>query len=124
MSPRSREFLDEARECLRAAAALIEGGHVTRSVHESYYAMLYAARAALSERDEPAKTHRGTWHLFRVAFVEGGPFEVELFDKTQRAQTMREDADYDAAPFSPSEAEQVHRDAERFVDAVATMLAD
>jgi hypothetical protein len=29
-------------------------------------AMLYAARAALSEGDEHARTHRGTWNLFRT----------------------------------------------------------
>jgi uncharacterized protein (UPF0332 family) len=124
LSPRSKEFLDQARECLRAAAALLDQGLATRSVHESYFAMLYAARASLSERDESAKTHRGTWHLFRAAFVEGGEFPTELYGRAQRAQTMREGADYDAAPLSAEEAEALHQDAARFVDAVAEMVGD
>lgn len=124
MSPRSEEFLAEARVCLSAAAALLEREFPTRSVHESYYAVLYAARAALSERDQQARTHRGTWHLFRLAFVETGQFEVGLYDRAQRAQSMREDADYDAAGFAPEEAQQLMEDAGRFVDATAAMLGD
>jgi integrase len=38
---------------------------------------LFAARAALSERDQDAKTHRGTWSLFHQEFVAGGTFTVQ-----------------------------------------------
>jgi uncharacterized protein (UPF0332 family) len=100
----------------------LDRGLATRSAHESYYAMLYAARAALSERDESARTHRGTWHMFRIALVEGGSFSSDLFDKAQRAQTTREDADYDAVGLSDEEAEDLFRDATTFVDAVAAEL--
>lgn len=124
MSPRSAEFLEEARECLAAADALLERGLATRSVHESYYAMLYAARAALSERDETARTHRGTWHLFRATFVEPHGFDVRLYQCAHQAQTMREGADYDAADVSDREAEDTYRNASGFVEAVEALLAD
>jgi uncharacterized protein (UPF0332 family) len=62
----------------------------------AYYAMLYAARAALSERDTSAKTHRGTWHEFRDAFVESGEIDAALAAEVQKIQPEREQADYDA----------------------------
>ena len=52
-----------ARECLRSAQQL--GARLpSRVVSEAYYAMLYAARAALSEEDDYPKTHRGVWGQF------------------------------------------------------------
>jgi uncharacterized protein (UPF0332 family) len=47
-------------------------------VSAAYYAMLYAARAALSEQDRYAKTHSGTWTLFRETFVRDGRFDPAL----------------------------------------------
>ncbi|MDQ5831775.1 MAG: hypothetical protein M3550_01795 [Actinomycetota bacterium] len=42
------------------------------------YAMLCGARAALSERDVYAKTHRGAWHEFRRVFVVSAEFDRQL----------------------------------------------
>lgn len=39
--------------------------------------MLYAARAALSEREAYAKTHAGTWHELRRWFVDAGALDPE-----------------------------------------------
>jgi hypothetical protein len=52
-------------------------------VSDAYCAVLYAARAALSERDRHSKTHRGTWagfhaHAYRV--VAGLRFDTSLRD--------------------------------------------
>lgn len=87
-----------------------------------YYAMLYAARAALSEEELNAKTHRGTWRLFKEIFVVSGRFDRELFDAAQRAQALREAADYDALVVSPEQASATLAEAERFVSAIASML--
>jgi hypothetical protein len=58
--------------------------------------MLYAARAALSEEERNARTHGGTWQLFRETFVDTGRFEGELAAAAQATQPLREGADYDA----------------------------
>lgn len=65
MSPRSEEFMVQARERAVAAQELLAAGHLEPAVSVAYYAMLNAARAALSEDDQHSRTHRGTWHLFR-----------------------------------------------------------
>ena len=49
--------------------------------------MLYAARAALSERDPYSKTHAGTWYEFRRAFTPG-PFVAGLVADAQRVQHL------------------------------------
>src|SRR5919106_5452657 len=106
MSPRSAEFLAAARRRLPAAAAAIDDDPST-ALSAAYYAMLYGARAALSERDISAKTHRGSWHAFRRAFVETGEFDMELAAAARNLQPAREQADYDAWEVPADEARRV-----------------
>ncbi len=75
MSPRSEEFMAMARDRLGAARAALEAGFSSNAASAAYFAMLYAARAALSEEEQSAKTHRGTWQLFRETFVDTGRFD-------------------------------------------------
>jgi uncharacterized protein (UPF0332 family) len=103
VSPRSEEFLSSA-------------------VSSAYYAMLYAARAALSEDERNAKAYRGVWSLFSEVFVASGRFERELFAAAQRAQDLREAADYEAGSVSAEQADGVLADADRFASAIASML--
>jgi uncharacterized protein (UPF0332 family) len=84
--------------------------------------MLYGARAALSERDSSAKTHRGTWHEFRSAFVEGGAIEPELAAEVQKIQPEREQADYDAWSAPAEEAQRAIELADRFLTAIEALL--
>ena len=123
MSPRSEEFMAMARDRLALAAAAVEIGHPEGAVSAAYYAMLYAARAALSEHDRNAKTHSGTWSLFREVFVLPGRFQPELADAAKAIQRLREDADYDAASIPADDANDVIALARRFVGAVEDLLA-
>ncbi len=84
--------------------------------------MLYAARAALSEEELNAKTHKGTWTLFTEEYVEQGRVERELVVDAREAQELREAADYDAREVAPGQAETVVAQAERFVTAIAALL--
>lgn len=51
--------MNGARDRLEAARRNIGTSFTFVAVHEAYYAMLYAARAALSEEDRYAKTQAG-----------------------------------------------------------------
>lgn len=124
MSPRSEEFMTEAHACLRGARVQIAADLPSRSVGESYYATLYAARAALSEVDRYAKTHGGVWTLFREVFVDPGRFDAELAGQGPRLQQIREGADYEARGASADEAEAALTAAERFVTGVLAMLGE
>lgn len=113
-----------AQERISAAHAALTAGFPSVAVSAAYYAALYAARAALSEKDRYAKTHRGAWSLFGELFVSGGSFDPRLLAAARRTQELREAADYDAREISAERAQAVVGDAESFVARVAAMLAD
>jgi len=122
MSPRSAEFIEAARrrlESARRSLAVDPGGALSLA----YYSMLYAARAALSERDAYAKTHSGTWNLFQREFVDAGGFDGELVTAARNVQPRREDADYEAWTPPPEMAEKVIDLASRFLSAVEGTLS-
>lgn len=112
----------EARERLEAARALLERQLLGAAVSDAYYAILYAARAALSESERNAKTHRGTWSLFHEEFVATAAFDADLARQARATQEPREGVDYAAARVSPAEAESIVAIAERFVAAVGELI--
>jgi uncharacterized protein (UPF0332 family) len=123
VSPRSAELLARARDGVASARTLVEAGHAATAVSTAYYAMLYAARAALSERDLDARSHSGTWGLFREEFVVTGEFSEELAQAAQRAQARREASDDAAESFEMAEAAALVATAERFIAAVERLTS-
>lgn len=123
MSPRSEEFMSQARERVKAAQELFDAGHLETAVSVAYYAMLNAARAALSEDDEHSRTHRGTWHLFHGRYVTTGAFDESLHGLATSAQRTREQGDYEAVTPDLEEARKIVEGAAAFVSAVEQMLA-
>jgi uncharacterized protein (UPF0332 family) len=124
VSPRSKEFIHSARERLRGADHALTAGDLDLAVSAAYYAMLYAARAALSEHEEYARRHGGTWNLFRQRYVVTDAFDQELFSLAHRAQEAREGADYEAKTPAVEDAEEFVTGAADFIAAVERMLAD
>jgi uncharacterized protein (UPF0332 family) len=84
--------------------------------------MLYGARAALSERDRHAKTHRGTWNALRQTLVADGSLPPELVAEAERLAELRESADYDALVVGRDHAERAVDAAERFLAALDGLL--
>jgi uncharacterized protein (UPF0332 family) len=123
VSPRSAELLARARDGVASARTLVEAGHAATAVSTAYYAMLYAARAALSERDLDARSHSGTWGLFREEFVVTGEFSEELAQAAQRAQARREASDDAAESFEMAEAAALVATAEGFVAPVERLVS-
>lgn len=124
LSPRSQEYLAQAREQLAAARLSLEGGLANPAISSAYMAMLNAARAALSEEDLFTRSHRGTWHLFGQAFVVGGRFDAELRSRAAAAQEDREHADYGHRLLPLAKARELVALAEAFLAEVERMLAD
>lgn len=122
MSPRSEEFLEQARQRLADAKAIRETAHPALVLSAAYYAMLYAARAALSERGEYAKTHSGTWTLFSRTFVVPGDFDQGLSAMARRAKEAREQGDYEAVSPTQEEADEFVRGAADFIAKIERML--
>jgi len=122
VSPRSEEFIDQARDRLTMAREVLAAGHREGAVSAAYYSMLYAARATLSEDDENARSHRGTWNLFRIKYVTTDAFDAALFTTAQHAQVAREGGDYSAVTPSEEAAERYVQGAADFLAAVEQML--
>ncbi len=122
MSPRSQEFYDRARERLEGARKNLEQGEHEIAVAAAYYAMLYGARAALSERDRHARTHRGTWNLLRQTLVADGSLSPELVAEAERMAELREGADYDAVVVERDQAERAIDSAKRFLSSLDELL--
>jgi uncharacterized protein (UPF0332 family) len=112
----------QARERAKAAREILAAGHLEVAVSVAYYAMLNAARAALSEDDAHSRTHRGTWHLFHDRYVTTGAFDEGLHALATSAQRTRERGDYEAITPDPAEASKVVEGASNFVDAIERML--
>ncbi|MDP8942773.1 MAG: HEPN domain-containing protein [Actinomycetota bacterium] len=123
MKRRSEEYLGEADRFLAAARVLLEGKLPENSAAEAYQAMFSAARAALSELDREARTHRGTWTLFDEIFVRQDLFEGRLRDAARNAEELRYDSDYRLGGASQDEAKRVLADAKEFVAAVRAMFS-
>jgi len=115
--------MDQARDRAEIARELLASEHPEGAVSAAYYAMLYAARAALSERDEYARTHGGTWHLFHERYVTTGAFDQHLHALAQRAQDARQKGDYEAITPDRGETEAIVTGAADFIAAVEHMLA-
>ncbi len=114
--------MDQARDRVEGARMALAAGHLEIAVSAAYYAMLYAARAALSERDEYARTHGGTWHLFHERYVTTGAFDQHLHALAHDAQHTREAGDYEAVTPDRGEAERLVAGAADYVAAVKDML--
>ncbi len=115
MSPRSKEFYDRARERLEGARKNLEQGEYAIAVGAASYATLYGARAALSERDRHAKTHRGTWNMLRQTLVADGSLPAEIVAEAERLAELREGADYDALVVEREQAVRATESADRFL---------
>jgi uncharacterized protein (UPF0332 family) len=116
--------MQQARERLADAEAILGTAHPAVVVSAAYYAMLYAARAALSERGEFAKTHSGTWTLFSQVFVAPGEFDQHLSALARRAKAAREEGDYEAEPPSGEEAAEFVKGSAEFIAAIELLLAN
>ena len=114
--------MDQARDRAEIAQTLLASGHLKGAVSAAYYAMLYAARAALSERDEYARTHGGTWHLFHERYVTTGAFDQHLHAMAHGSQRTREEGDYEAITPDRGEAERIVAGAAEYIAAIEHML--
>jgi uncharacterized protein (UPF0332 family) len=114
----------EARDRLAAAHASVASGFPPAAVSLAYYAMLYAARAALSEENRYAKTHAGTWHVFGEVFVDAERFERQLFSEVRDTLELRLGADYEAKQVLPERADAVITLADRFLSAIEALYPD
>lgn len=123
MKDATRALLDKAAENLAACRDLIADGHFEVAVSRAYYAMFYAAEAALLEEDLEFSSHGAVHGAFGERLVKAGRLDPELHRHLLDGFRARQSADYEA-PADVSEQDArilVERTAE-FLGAVTRFL--
>jgi len=119
----TEDALDRAQRALERAHRNLEAGDSNAAVSASYYAMLYAARAALNEAGKAPKSHQGVQHQLHETYVQDGPLDPHYHSLLSQAEDNRLDADCEpSSSFSAEDAEQWIARAEDFVDTIEAML--
>ena len=88
--------LTAAEQTLTASRLLLEHDHVREAASRAYYAMFYAAHAALNWRGVDApRTHNGTIVLFERECVHTGAVSPSMIRLLRDANRLRRSSDYE-----------------------------
>ncbi len=117
-----RSLIDRAARSVRSARNLLDDGDFDFAIARAYYAMFYAAKAALLHRGVNRSKHSGVIAAFGALFVKSGDFSVADQQHLQAAFNDRSAGDYAGIFPSREKTEQRLREAEDFVTRVTTFL--
>jgi uncharacterized protein (UPF0332 family) len=115
--------MTRAERSLRSAQNLLADGDHDFAMSRAYYAMFYAASAALLSRDVERSKHSGVIAAFGQHLVKSGPFTVEHQRSLQAAFEDRSEGEYAGAFPSREAVERRLEEAQHFIEAVATFLS-
>lgn len=123
MKEQSQALLAKASENLAAAQDLMEKGHAEVAVSRAYYAMFYAAEAALLEEGLEFSSHGAVHGAFGERLAKSGRLDPKLHRYLLDAYRARQSADYDApADISEEDARVVIDRAQEFISLVKRHL--
>lgn len=119
------DLLTKARRASASAALLLGDGDINGACNRAYYAMFDAARAALLAAGAPVdpnrvRTHNGVIAAFGLHLVKTGKLQPELGRALNRAQEIRQVADYTGENVDEELALWVVEQSERFIEAMQT----
>jgi uncharacterized protein (UPF0332 family) len=119
----AQRYLDRAKHDLQAVENNVQAGFYDIAVSRAYYAIFYAASAALASRDITRGKHSGVISIFRQEFVKTGIIEPEYSDIYGDAMLLRESSDYNVSiHVNAVEAQAAFADANRFVTRIEQYL--
>jgi uncharacterized protein (UPF0332 family) len=118
-------WLELAKVKLSHAQQIFEIGLYDDAISRAYYAMFYAAKAALLSKGVDLRKHSASIAKFRELFVVTGLVDSEYLHFLGQAQSARERSDY--APFAPMTregAKEILQAAETFTAKMREILAE
>ena len=117
-------LLRKAQQYLRSAAVLLEMGDLDSCASRAYFAMFYAAQAALrTEGYDVASAGSGIRSAFIERFVESGRFPERAGYVLNRVYELQQQGDYaPRAAVAQGAAEHALQEAEAFVNSIAHAL--
>jgi len=117
-----KHFIGKADESVEVARAILRDNHAEFGVARAYYAMFYAAEAALLSKELQYKKHSAVIANFNKEFVKTGIFPNETAKTRKKAFDFRMQGDYSIVPIEPEKAQAVLEGAAEFVVAVKEYL--
>lgn len=123
MNEKVEALLKKAQKFLRSAAVLIELEDYDSTASRAYFAMFFAAQAALLQETQALSSKQGIRSAFISRFVDGGPLPERAGEMLQRASDMQEMGDY-AYDFAvgAADAEHILAEAEAFVNSLENLI--
>jgi uncharacterized protein (UPF0332 family) len=113
-------YLKRAKLALAQSKDNLDLDYYDVAISRAYYAMFYSATALLLTKGISRSKHSGVYSAFGQHFVKPGLIESEYGRMLVNAFNVRLDSDYEVTPsLSRGLAEDVLRDAERFVERAA-----
>lgn len=123
MNAEQRELLTKADRALTAARLLVEHGLNESATSEAYYAMFYAAKAALLQKGLSFSRHSAVLAAFGREFVKSGLLDQKLHGWLIDSENARIDADYGPPTNIPEDdVVEMAANAEIFLREVRTYL--
>lgn len=120
--PFERALVRKGKSALHVAKLALDAGESDDAVSRSYYAMFDFAQAALLRagvtEDRLPRTHSGIIEAFRRHAVQPGLIDRQLATEFSRTESLRIKADHTGNEIELSEAKEVVRKAELFVQTV------
>ena len=111
------EFISKANDKLISSKILFDNQQYATSVSAAYYSMFLTAKALLIKKEYYPKSHEGLISLFGQIYVNKDDFDRNIAKYLARAQSLREDADYDAVDgITESIAKLWINNAEEFIE--------
>jgi uncharacterized protein (UPF0332 family) len=116
-------LIKRARRYIKSAELLLNDKDYESSVSRSYYAMFYAAQAALLTKELTFSSHKGVISAFGKHFIKTEIFPKEMGRELNRAFEKRQIGDYGYTfVVSDEEAIQILRYGKEFVNKVTSWL--
>jgi len=119
-----QSLVDRARRSLKSARNLLDDGDHDFAMSRAYYAMFYAATAALLSLEVKRSKHSGVIAAFGQRLVKSGKFTVEHQRILQDAFMDRTAGDYAGVFPARQEVERRLVEADNFVQSVVDFLKD
>jgi len=119
----AESLMQRASRYLKSADLLLAEGDYESCVSRAYYAMFYAAEAALLTKRLSFSSHKGVISGFGEHLIKTGELPREMGRELNRAFEKRQLSDYEYTfVIEREEAEEVLEAARNFVEAVTAYL--
>jgi uncharacterized protein (UPF0332 family) len=118
-----QKLIEKAGRYLRSAELLIQDADYDSAVSRAYYAMFYAAQAALLKKGMTFSSHKAVIFAFGRYFVKTGIFEKEMGKDLNVIFDERQLGDYEPMfSISQDDARRATEAAQGFVAQIAAWL--